>query len=106
MRRAAKVDANQSEIVDHVRAAGWCVHIAAPLGGGFLDLVCAYDGFTALLEAKDGSKSPSERRLTKDQVKFTSKWPGMWAVAESPDQALAALNRMKADYDRRVLDRA
>lgn len=41
MRRRAKVDQNQSDIVDAYRSGGWSVRSTAQLGDGFPDLVVA-----------------------------------------------------------------
>jgi hypothetical protein len=41
MRRRAKVDSNQDEIVTAYRDAGWSVRSTAQLGEGFPDLVVA-----------------------------------------------------------------
>lgn len=70
MRRAARTDANEAEIVRAFEAFGCLVHDTSALGGGFPDLVVrAYDR-VLLVEVKDGSKPPSARRLTPDQVAF------------------------------------
>lgn len=72
--RAARVDDNQQAIVDHLRSIGWRVHITSRLGGGFPDLAVTRDGFTALVEIKDGSKPPSARKLTQAEVLFWQGW--------------------------------
>jgi hypothetical protein len=87
MRRAAKTDGTHSAIRDHLRAAGWSVHDTAPVGGGFPDLVCARRGFTALVECKNGTLSPSRRNLNPGQVSFVSKWKGVCIKAVSPEDA-------------------
>lgn len=63
-RRAARVDSNQREIDDALRALGWLVWPTHRLGDGFPDRVIAKAGRLVLLEVKDGSKPPSGRRLT------------------------------------------
>ena len=65
MKRRAKVDRNHGEIRDALRAMGWYVYDTSRLGDGFVDLVCAKHGRLELVEVKDGSLPPSERRLTK-----------------------------------------
>lgn len=76
MRRAAKIDANQTRIVDALRAGGATVFITSAVGDGFPDLVVGYCGETFLIEVKDGAKAPSRRRLTADQERFHGAWTG------------------------------
>ena len=75
--RAAKVDANQKDIVAALRKCGAKVYVSSSFGQGFPDLVCGYQGRFVLLEVKDGSKPPSARKLTKDQEKFHAEWTGL-----------------------------
>lgn len=81
MRRAAKVDNNQSAIVDALKRVGVSVEII----GKPLDLLICCKGITALLEVKN----PDGGRLTKEQVEFIARWPGTVFVANSPDEAVA-----------------
>lgn len=93
MRRAAKTDANQEEVVRALRQAGCSVLSLAAIGRGCPDLL-AYSLWTktwALLEVKDGAKYPSERKLTPAQVEFHAKWHGPIHVVTSPDEALLAM---------------
>lgn len=92
MRRAAKVDANHGATVDFLRADGWGVHSAAPLGDDFPDLVVAREGFTALVEVKCG-KTVNDRRLTLGQALFHAYWPGVVMKVDGPEDALSQLTR-------------
>ena len=83
MRRAAKVDKNHGAIVDALRSLDFSVSSTAAIGQGFPDVVCGYGGRTFLVEIKDGSKPPSARNLTPDQVKFRDSWKGDYTVLES-----------------------
>jgi Holliday junction resolvase len=76
MRRAARTDANQEEIVKALRAVGATVQSLAAVGHGVPDLLVGYQGKTILMEVKDGKKSPSKRELTEDQVKWIDSWRG------------------------------
>jgi len=76
MRTAAKIDANQHEIVEAFRAHGCSVQSLAATGKGVPDLLVGYLHRTHLVEVKDGSKVPSERRLTTDQVTWHGSWEG------------------------------
>ena len=95
MRRAARTDENQRSIVDHLERFGWRVHVASAVGGGFPDLVCARDRFTALVEVKNPSKPKRDQRLTKDQVEFHRDWPGVIVVALTPEDALRQLEALR-----------
>lgn len=96
MRRAAKVDANQEQVVQALRAAGATVQTLAAVGKGVPDLLVGYQGKTLLLEVKDGRRPPSERRLTEDQLVWHGAWRGgPLAVVDGPEAALRALGAIK-----------
>ena len=90
-RRAAKVDANQAEIVKELRKAGASVTPTHAAGDGFPDLAVGYQGKTFLLEVKDGNKPPSARTLTPPQVKWHGQWLGHKAVVNDVSEALEAI---------------
>jgi Holliday junction resolvase len=94
MRRAAKVDDNQAEVVLALRQAGASVTSLAAVGSGVPDLLVGYKGMTLLFECKDGRKSPSRRRLTDDQEEWIKAWRGgaVWLITSIPD-ALDALEQ-------------
>lgn len=92
MRRAAKVDANQEQVVSALRVAGVQVLSLAALGKGVPDLLCAFHGRLVLLEVKDGRKPPSARKLTPDQELFHKQWADVpLHVVENPWDALKAM---------------
>lgn len=96
MRRAAKIDANQTQVVEALRAAGATVQSLAAVGQGVPDLLVGFQGQTLLIEVKNGRKPPSQRQLTEDQLK----WHGVWrggpvAIVDGPDAALRMLGVMK-----------
>lgn len=92
MRRAAKVDANQEQVVMALRDAGVMVLSLASLGKGVPDLLCAFRGKLVLVEVKDGAKAPSARKLTPDQEQFHKAWAEVpLHVVTSPWDALKAL---------------
>lgn len=91
MRRAAKIDANQPDIVASLRKAGVSVQPLHTVGGGVPDLLCGHCGKNVLIEVKDGSKPPSERKLNETQKKWHATWNGQVAVVKDVDEALAAL---------------
>ena len=92
MRRAAKVDANQSEIVDAVRRMGCTVQLLHSVGQGCPDLLVGVSGINLLWEIKDGSRPPSERRLTTDQLIWHDEWRGQVQVVDSVEHAIRVVN--------------
>jgi len=78
MRRAARRDTNEKEIIKAMREAGAYVKVIND--EGLFDLLVAYTGpsgfeHTLLIEVKDGAKPPSARRLTDAEAKFHNEWP-------------------------------
>lgn len=76
MRRAAKIDANHDQIVSVARAYGATVQSLAAVGRGCPDLLIGYRGHTLLVEVKDGTKPPSARQLTNQQLDWHANWKG------------------------------
>lgn len=76
MRRVARVDDNQADIVDLFRRAGAQVQSLAVLGGGVPDLLVGFNGELALVEVKNGALSPSRRKLTPDEEAWHKRWHG------------------------------
>ena len=97
MRRASKIDKNQPAIVDALRKCGAFVQSLAAVGNGCPDLLIGYRGRTILVEVKDGSKVPSARELTLDQLLWHAKWSGgSLAVVNDLESALRVLKAMEA----------
>lgn len=94
MRRAAKVDANHGDIVRALREAGcWVLDLSA-VGKGCPDLLVhgpVYPWDFKMVEIKDGSKPPSARRLTPDQVEFHAGVRGPVHVVNNEAEALAVM---------------
>jgi hypothetical protein len=90
LRRAARIDANQTEIVRAVeKAGGLWLALGHPVDG-----IVGWRGRWFLVEIKDGRKPPSKRRLTEDQVAFARKCLAFslpLIVAESPEELIARL---------------
>ncbi len=91
MRRAAKIDKNQREIVEALRRIGASVQSLAAVGEGCPDLLVGLRGANYLFEVKDGTKPPSRRKLTQDQVLWHALWGGQVTVVDGLDDALAAI---------------
>jgi hypothetical protein len=91
MRRAAKVDANQADIVAALRKIGASVQPLHSVGQGCPDILVGWRGMNTILEIKDGRKPPSARKLTDDQVIWHEGWRGQVAVVETVEQAIIAV---------------
>lgn len=90
MRYAARVDANQAEIVSAMRSVGAQVWII----GLPVDLLVGYRGKTMLVEVKTlkGKKSPRAADHTPLQISFMADWTGgPVATITDVDGALLAL---------------
>lgn len=94
MRRAPKKDANHAEIVRAFTEAGcWVLDLAA-VGQGCPDLLVhgpVHPWHLVLIEIKDGSKPPSARKLTPDQIKFHAGCNAPLVVVTNVKEALEAV---------------
>lgn len=90
MRRAARIDANQPEIVAALRAVGCSVQTLAAVGAGVPDLLVGVSGVNLLMEVKTASG-----KLTKDQVPWHESWRGQVAIVRSVDEALNLVEAVK-----------
>lgn len=86
MRKPAKTDQNQAEIVDALRRVGASVEITADVGRGFPDLVVGFRDVTYLMEVKTSKGKP-----TADQVRWHALWRGQVAIVRSIDEALGVI---------------
>lgn len=88
MRRAARTDQNQREIVDALRRIGASVELLHCQGGGCPDLLVALNGHTVLMECKSDEANP---RLRESQRKWMAGWQGEAVVVCTPTQAVAVM---------------
>lgn len=88
MNYARRTDANHLAIINRFRALGFSVLDLSGVGKGCPDLLVARNGKTALIEIKDGSKSPSQRKLSPSQREFDRCWKGKLEFVSSEDQVL------------------
>mgnify|MGYP000898315153 FL=1 len=69
MRRAARIDKNQPQIVEALRRTGASVKVVSQLKK-FCDIVVVHKGTVYLAEIKDGTKSKSSKRLTPGENEY------------------------------------
>jgi len=88
IRRAARVDANQSAVISALRAAGAYVWII----GLPVDLLVGYKGHSFLVEVKNGPR----KRLTALQEDFFNNWSGSTLTRiDGPEAALRMIGVIK-----------
>ena len=86
MRRDAKVDQNQQEIITALRQIGASVYPLHFAGKGCPDLMVGFRGRNYLIEIKT-----QKGRLNADQRTFHQSWRGHVAVVRSPREAVEAI---------------
>lgn len=93
MRRASCVDENQKEIVAGLRELGASVCTMNAVGDGCPDIAVGWQNLNYFFELKDEDKTPSQQKLTPDQVKWHAAWKGQVAVVKSLAEALNVMRR-------------
>ena len=86
MRRAAKVDSTQAEIVKALQRCGVSVEVI----GKPVDLLICCRGVVSLMECKTPAKDGGRDRLTQEQIEFIARWPAAVHIVRSPEEAIAA----------------
>lgn len=70
------------------------MQVLSGVGCGVPDIVCSRWPLTFFVEIKDGSKPPSARTLTTDQVEWLDKWAGLVFVVTSAAEAVNVANHI------------
>lgn len=89
MRRAARTDTTQAEIIRTLRQLGVSVEII----GKPVDLMVCFKGEVSLIEVKTPrpTSEGGNNGLTKDQVEFIARWPGKVHIVRNAQEAVVAL---------------
>ncbi len=80
MRKRAKADANQEQIVKDLRKLGCSVQPIHSVGNGCPDILVGWRGECFVFELKNGDR-PCDRVLTPDESKWHREWRGQVKVA-------------------------
>ena len=83
MRRAARADTNQTEIVAAYRRLGASVQHLHTIGQGCPDLLVGIGGLNVLVEVKHG-----KGKLTPDEERWHDLWRGQVEIGYSVDEAV------------------
>lgn len=92
MRKIARTDSNQKEIVKQLRQIGCSVQVLSTIGSGCPDILCGFNGRNYLFEIKDESKPKSQKLLTEDEKKWHIAWSGQIDTIENFEQILKIIN--------------
>lgn len=90
MRRAARIDKNQPEIIKAYRRLGCYVTPTHTLGDDFPDLVVSNYGLTWTVEVKSGNGKPSE-----GQQKFHDECKGSHFIVRDTNGVIVSCNVMR-----------
>lgn len=94
MRRAARVDENQKEVVAALRKIGATVTPIHMVGKGVSDLLVSYRQQWLVMEVKDGAKPPSARALTPDEKAWIGEQRAPVYIVTSPLEAVDIASRI------------
>ena len=89
MRRAARRDANEADIIKALRKTG--ASVAQIDGEDIPDLVVGFRDRNFWIEVKDPAQPPSKRKLRDGQKLWHDTWRGQRAVVETEEEALAVI---------------
>lgn len=103
MRKRGRTDANHTPIVEFARDIGMSVQITSALGDGWGDAVFGYRGLSVPVEIKDGSKSPSRRKMSEDEKAMHLQWRGSFALVENFEDVIDVKRRI--EQQAAILDR-
>lgn len=95
MPKYGRVDANHSAVGRALQQAGCSVQSLAAVGSGVPDYLCAIGGLNFLVEVKDGTAVPSERRLTTHQVAWHKDWNAPVFVIKNAAQGIDLVNVLR-----------
>lgn len=113
-RRAARIDANQPDVVRVLRGVGASVQVLSQVGQGCPDLlagvagltlvgrfnpqvirwllkredVTIHDGANLLIEVKNPNVPKADQQLTPDEQEWHREWSGQVCIARTIDEAL------------------
>jgi hypothetical protein len=89
--RAKKIDSNQPRIVEQLRDLYVSVQILSGVGDDCPDLLLGFRGNNFLIELKDPSRKPCERKLRPGQQKFFDSWRGQVNKCETLEEILIVI---------------
>lgn len=101
-----RVDSNHNDIVKALRGVGAEVQSMASIGKGCADLLVAFRKIWYVAEVKDGSKPPSARKLTDDELKWHQRFNPKADVHiwNSVDDALRTIGITSSQSQKTSLD--
>jgi len=93
-----RIDDNQKSIVTNLRRCGFTVTSLASIGKGCPDIIVGAYGINLLFEIKDGSKTPSQQKLTPMEMEFRDSWKGQYNVVTNFDEAITVIDMARKTF--------
>lgn len=90
-----RVDDNQQLIVQALRRVGASILYLHTLGRGCPDILVGFRNQNTLIEIKNGSLSPSKRKLTTDETAWHAEWRGAVVIVATVHEALVAIGAVE-----------
>jgi len=88
MRRIARVDENQNDIVKSLVQMGCSVQLLHAVGRGCPDILVGKSGRNFLIEIKNPVKPKGDQELTSIQTRWHGVWQGQVAIAKTIEDAI------------------
>lgn len=101
----SRQDGNHKEIHKLFVELGCQVTDTHAVGKGFPDMVVTGWGQVALVEVKDGSLTPSRRKLTPDEAAWHERCQALVHIVEWPKDAIDVAHGMWLERDQGAFDR-
>lgn len=101
IRRKAKIDVNQPQIVEAFREMGFEVEITSAYSAVGFDCIIGLrgrPGSLRMVEIKDGLKPKSQRTLTENEQIAKERWAGNYEVVVSVMDTIALGSILRKEY--------
>lgn len=93
-RYARRKDANHAAVVEVFRLAGLGILDVAGLGDLGCDLIVTRGERYRYVEIKDGTKAPSQCKLTDSEARLKLLHPQTWRLVSTADEAIAVVKEL------------
>ena len=92
--RARRTDDNHKQIVNAFRSLFCTVLDLSRVGQGCPDILIGRHGKNVLVEIKDGNKTASRTKLTRDECGFHQTWKGRVEIVRNVEDVAVIVNSL------------